>query len=325
MSAGLRRVAGWGASAAVLAAVAFALRGRVTAVGAVGGLPGPVPSVVAVAANIAANATLVVAWQRVLSAGRVHLTFDTAAWIWGVSQLARYTVGAAQVGGRALAGRPYGVTPTAGAVTTLVEVAWQTSLTALLSLATVPWWLPGAEQVEWLALVAVLPAAVLLAGLVAPQRLLAAVARAGAAAPVRRLTRGRLVGVARDVALDRAGAARLTLLYALNSALRLLAFLTLFAAVGGDVASDGLRAVGAYALGQLVGRLAVFAPGGLGPREGATALVVAPAIGGGPALVLVAAVRLLELVAEALFFLAARLRRPPPPRTFGSAGVTGGR
>lgn len=306
----MRRVAGWAASLAVLLAAALALRGRMGAVGEAGGLPGVGPSLVAVAANVLANGVLVQAWRRVLLAGGVALDVRVAAWVWGVSQLARYTVGAAQVGGRAVAGRPYGVTAPAGALTTLVEIAWQTSITALLTLATLPWWLPGAQGLTWLALAAVLPALVLVAGLARPRALLGAIARAFASAPLRRVTRGRVHDALEKVQVGHVEALQLTVLYALNTALRLVGFLVLFAAVGGVVAEHGLRAVGAYALGQLVGRLAVFAPGGLGPREGATALVVAPAIGGGPALVLVAAVRLLEMVGEALFFLSARAGRP---------------
>ncbi|MDP8970702.1 MAG: hypothetical protein M3N52_09475, partial [Actinomycetota bacterium] len=140
-----------------------------------------------------------------------------------------------------------------------------------------------------------------------------------------RLTGGRLVGAVAKVRMGRGDAARLTLWYAANTGLRLVAFLLLFAAVGGSPTADGLRAVGAWALGQLVGRLAVFAPGGLGPREGATALTVFPAIGGGPALVLVAATRLAEIVAEGLFVAAARAARPrrpagAPPRPGPPAG-----
>lgn len=281
------------------------------AVGAAGGLPAVAPVVAAVAANVAGNAVVVLAWRDVLAAAGARLPARVAAWVWSLSQLARYTLGAAQVGGRALVGRRWGLTATAGAVTALVEVAWQSSLTATLVLATLPWWLTGAEPLRGLAAVGVLPAALLVAGLVDPQGMLRAVARVLGWAPLRRLGGVRLAAAAARVRMGRAQAARLTLLYAGNAALRLAAFLLLFAAVGGHLAADGLRAAGAYGLGQLVGRLAVFAPGGLGPREGATALAIFPAIGGGPALVLVAAVRLAEIVAEALFFAAARVARPP--------------
>lgn len=293
----MRRALAWAVSALILVAVALALRGRFEGVAAAGGLPGFAPSALAVVANLAGNAVLVQAWRQVLRTAGVELGWRPAAWVWAASQLARYTIGAAQVGGRAVAGRRYGVTATAGAVTTLVEVGWATSITAVLALATLPAWLPGAGRVDWLAAVAAAPALALVVGLVAPQALLRLVARAvpGAAARIDR------------VGLDRATAARITAFYTANAALRLAAFLVLVAAIGGTA---GARAVGAYALGQLAGRLAVFAPGGIGPREGVTALVLAPVLGGSATVVLVAAARLLEMLAEAAFALVARAGRP---------------
>ena len=309
----IRRIASWAATTAILMACGLALRGRITAVGVGGGLPSVAAAAVAVSANIAANGVVVAAWRRVLRAAGARINARAAAWVWSVSQLARYTVGAAQVGGRAVAGRRYGLPGATGAVTTLIEVAWQTAITATLALATVPWWLPGASGLVWLAWVGALPAAMLVAGLACPDLLLRASSAALDWGPLERLTSRRVAERLDRVRLRRADAARVSGLYALNSGLRLAGFLALFAAVGGSLGSGGLRAAGAYALGQLVGRLAVFAPGGLGPREGATALAAAPAIGGGPALVLVASVRLAELLGEALFAGLARLMRPASP------------
>lgn len=317
----IRSVAGWMASVIILAACGLTLRGRMAEVSASGGLPGVSPAAVAIAANAVANGVVVMAWRRVLRAAGMPIGAQAAAWVWSVSQLARYTVGAAQVGGRAVAGRRYGLPATAGAVTTLVEVAWQAAITAALVLATAPWWLPGAAGLAWLAWIGALPAAVLAVGLARPELLLRMAAAVLGWGPLERRTGRRAAAGLDRVRLRRADAARITALYTLNSGLRLAAFLTLFAAVGGSLGSGGLRAAGAYALGQLVGRLAVFAPGGLGPREAATALAVAPAVGGGPALVLVATVRLAEILGEALFAGLARLGRParfkpgtsPPP------------
>ncbi|MGH8902455.1 MAG: hypothetical protein ACRDYA_12450 [Egibacteraceae bacterium] len=308
----LRTAFGWAASAAILCACGLALRGRVAAIGASGGLPGVAPMAVAVTVNAVANSVVVAAWRGVLRAAGARIGARAAAWVWSVSQLARYTVGAAQVGGRAVAGRRYGLSATAGAVTTLVEVGWQAAITATLMLATAPWWLPGASDLAWMAWVGALPAAVLAVGLVRPELLLRAVAAVLGWAPWQGIGGSPPNWVDR-VRLPRADVARVTALYMLNTGLRLAAFLALFVAVGGSLGPGGLRAVGAYALGQLVGRLAVFAPGGLGPREGATALAVAPALGGGPAVVLVASVRLAELLGEALFAGLARLARPPTP------------
>ena len=273
----------WAASAAILAACVLALRGRVAAVDASGGLPGLGAFALAVSANAAANAVLVSAWRGLLAAAGAPLDGRVAARVWSSSQLARYAIGGAQFAGRAVAGRRHGVRASRGTMTALVEVGWSAAVTGAVALATAPWWLPPASSA--LAWAGALPVAALAVLLVRPD-------------------------LARLDGLDRGAAARITALYTLNATLRLAAFLALFAAVGGSVTAEGLRAAGALALGQLAGWAAVFAPGGLGPREGATALAVAPAVGGGPALVLVASTRLAELLAEALFAAAARLRRP---------------
>ncbi len=312
-------------------ALALALRGRVAAVGGLPGfLPGVVPFAAAVALNTLANGVVVTAWRAALAAAGTPLEARAAARVWSVSQLARYTVGAAQIGGREVAGRRCGLPAWAGATTALVEICWSGAVTAAIALATAPWWLPGAAGLAWLAWAAALPVAVLLVGLARPDlppRLAAAVlGRLRRAAPttgqpqleqLRRATPTtgqpqleqlpRAAPTTGQPQLGRAAAARITGLYLLNSVLRVSAFLALFAAVGGTLPGEGLRAAGALALGQLVGWLAVFAPGGLGPREGATALAAAPATGPTAALVLVAATRLAELAAEALFAAAAHL------------------
>ncbi|MGI8873144.1 MAG: lysylphosphatidylglycerol synthase domain-containing protein [Egibacteraceae bacterium] len=312
------RAAGWAASVAILAATTALLRDRMGAVGDAGGLPGVVPSSVAVVTYVIANLLLADTWWRVVALAGSSIGRGDAIWVWALSQLARYTLGAAQVGGRAVIGRRYGLTATAGAVTTLVEIGWQTAITALLVLATLPWWLPSSDDLRWLAVVGIVPAGALVVGLVAPRTLLRLVASALDLGPLARLTGGRAVDVAERVRLDRGHAAAFTLRFALNTALRLVAFGALFLAVGGDLPTTGLLALGAYAAGQLVGRIAVFAPGGIGPREGVTALLLAPALGGGPALVLVAATRLLEVVGELAFFGIARFVRGRGARRAGS-------
>lgn len=313
------RALGWAASVAILAATALLLRERMGAVGDAGGLPGVIPSSVAVVTYVIANVLLADTWWRVVTLAGSSIGRGDAIWVWAVSQLARYTVGAAQVGGRAVIGRRYGLSAAAGAVTALVEIGWQTAITALLVLVTLPWWLPGSGDLQWLAVVGVVPAGALVAGLVAPRALLRLVASVLGIGPLARLAGGRAVDIADRVRIDRGDAATFTLRFALNTALRLVAFGALFAAVGGDLATTGLLALGAYAAGQLVGRLAVFAPGGIGPREGVTALLLAPALGGGPALLLVAATRLLEVVGEVAFFGIARFVRGRG----GTAGAAG--
>lgn len=312
-----RRLLGWAVSLAVLGAVAVALRGRWEEVAAAGGLPGPGPLAVALAANLAGNLLLAHTWREVVALAGPRLPARTAAWVWSASQLARYTLSGAQVGGRAVLGRGAGLTAVAGGVTVVVEVAWMASLEAVLLLATLPWWLPAARGLVWLAAAGALPAAVLAWGLAAPAALLRATARVLSAGPLARWTGAGPGRALRRIRPTSADAARLTVLYAANTGLRLGAFLVLFAAVGGDLPGAGPLAAGAFAAGQFAGRVAVFAPGGIGPREGATALAVAPAVGGGPALLLVAATRLVEIAAELLFLGAARAARPGRPPAGG--------
>lgn len=292
------RAGAWLLLLVVLAAAASVLRERWEAVGEAGGLPGLLPSAAAVVVYAAANALLAWNWRTIVSVAGTWLPYRTALWVWAVSQISRYTMTFAHVGGRAVVARRYGVPATAGVLSTLMELAWMFSVTSTIVLVTIPWWLPAASGARWLVWVAVLPVTGVLVAIARPRTVLRAIDAAVSAGPVHRLTRGRFAGVATRVGLTRGTMARFVGRYGANTVLRHTAFLTLFAAVGGDLRSSLLVAVGAYAVGSLAGTLAVFAPGGLGVREGLTALVLAPVIGGGPALLLVGTVRLLEVLAE---------------------------
>jgi hypothetical protein len=301
----LRAALRWAVSLGVLAVVAVVVRDRVGAVDATGGtLPGPWAVAATVVLFAAANETLVRAWLALVALGGGHLDRRRGRWVWASSQLTRYAMGMAQVASRAVVARRHGLRPAAGAVTTLLEVVWYTCLNGLIAVATAGWWLAGTD-LAWAAWFAVLPGAVLALALARPSAFLALTVRLGRL-PV--LRRG---GLARAGALvvGRADTARLTLAYVANFALRLAGFVVLYHALGGGLDELG-RVTGAFALGHLIGAVAVFAPGGLGPREGVTALVLAPVLGGGPVLALVAITRLLELVAELAYAGAARLRWP---------------
>lgn len=309
----LLRAGAWAFTLALVAIAFTVLTERWEAVGEAGGVPGVVPAAVAAASYLAGNALLAANWAAIVAVSGRRLDRRAAAWVWAVSQLARYTVTGAQVGGRAVAGRPYGVPATAGVLSTVVELGWMLSVTCAVVLATVPWWLPGAGDLGWLAAFGAVPVLAIVTALAHPPVVLGLAGRLADLGVVDRLTRGRLAGLAGRVTLTRGTVARLTARYGANTALRHAGFLTLFAAAGGDLGSGALVAVGAYALGSLAGAVAVFAPGGLGVREGVSALVLAPVIGGGPALVVVASVRLLEVVAELAFLAVARAGRPARP------------
>lgn len=303
------RVASWVLLAGLLAVAGSVLWERRAAVGDAGGLPGLVPSVTAALIYVMANALLAWNWSSIVAVAGTRLRFRTALWVWSVSQISRYTVTLAQVGSRAVVARRYGVPATAGVLSTVLELAWMFVVTSTIVVATIPWWLPTAGDARWVAGVAVLPVVGIVAAVAHPQAMLRAADALVRRPLVDRVTGGRLAGVAERVHLDRATMWRFVARYGTNTALRHTAFLVLFAAVGGDLATSALTAVGTYALGSLAGTVAVFAPGGLGVREGLIAVALTPVIGGGPALLLAAAVRLLEVIAELSLLGVARLAR----------------
>lgn len=302
-------------------AVALAVRDRVGGAAAAGALPAAPAMAAATALHIVANLVLVEAWRGIVGLVGPRLPYGVAAWVWGASQLARYAVGGAQVGSRALVGRRHDLSGAVGAVTTLVEVVWQIAIAGAIVLATLPWWAGhGFDALAWLAAAPVLG---LVAALAAPQTVLRPAAATLRRVPVvgRRVPPPDAPALA---AVTRRAVAVFTALQLLNTSLRLIALLVLFAAVGGDLSADGARAVGADAVGQFAGRVVVVAPGGVGPREGATGLLLAPVLGTAGAIVLVAAARLVEILAELLFLGAARALRTRARRP-AAASVTGGR
>ena len=259
----------------------------------------------AVVAFMVANEILVRAWLALVAVGGARLTTRVGRWVWSSTQLTRYTIGMAQVASRAVVARRHGMSPTAGALTTILEVIWYSCVNALVAVATIPWWLSG-TGLGWAAWLAVVPGVVLALALARPASFLS-LARWASRLPVLRRVGG--LAAAADVTVDRRDTVTLTAAYVGNFVVRLVGFLALYVGVGGSIDDLG-RVVGAFALGHLIGALAVFAPGGLGPREGVTAVVLAPLLPGGTILALVAVTRLLELVAELLYATLARWTRP---------------
>jgi glycosyltransferase 2 family protein len=312
----LRTALRWSCSLAVLVAVGLVVRDRFGAVDRAV-LPHPAALLATTALFAAANECLVRAWLALVALGGGDLDRRRGRWVWASSQLTRYAMGMAQVASRAVVARRHGLRASAGAVTTLLEVVWYTCLNALVAVATAPLWLRG-TGLGWAAWLAVAPGAVLALALVAPQAFVRLTALLGRL-PVLRRRAGAVAAAAVDV--DRGDTWRLTLAYGANFLLRLSGFVVLHVAVGGDLGDLG-RVTGAFALGHLVGAVALFAPGGLGPREGVTALVLAPVLGAGPVLSLVAVTRLLELAAELGYAGAARLAHV---RAGGTGRGTAGR
>lgn len=295
------RLVGWGVSAAILVASGAAILGRWGDVDDLGTLLEPPVVAAVVALNVVGNAVLATAWRALVGLLGRRVPWWPAAYLWQLSQLARLTFTAATVGARAVLARRIGLEPSVSAGTTVVEFVWMAAVAPFLVLATAPWWLPRGGDYAWIAWASAVPLAALVVGVAAPGAAVRLLRRTIERTPLARFRDGVLVRGAAALRLDRADALRITGLFALSIGIRLAAFLVVLLGPGRSFATIGLLAVGAFALGQLAGWLAVFAPGGIGPREGVTAAVLAPAVGGGTALVVVAVVRLAELVAELVF------------------------
>lgn len=308
-----RRILGWLASAALLAAAVFVVRDRWSAVSEAGGLPGPGPVAYAVVAYVGGNVLLALNWRGFVAMSGSRPPFRLGLWIWSISQLARYTVTLGHVAGRGVVARRYGLTATTGAAAAVLELVYILSISSGLALATLPWWLSAVGNARWLAIAGAGPFVLLIATLIAPSAIVRLAGQVVRTRFGRWLTRGRLTDLPDRVEVSRGRIARIAARYLANTTLRLSAFLVLFRAVGGDLGAHALQAIGAYAVGHLAGGLAFFAPGGLGAREGATLVAIAPALGDRAGLLLVAAVRLLEVAAELLLLGIARLVRGPVP------------
>lgn len=288
----------WLLSVASIAIVVVLLRDQIAAARDVRVLP-PVGVMVAVAAiHVAGNGLLVIAWRDIVALAGPRLPFAVAARSWSVSQVARFTTPAAQVAARTALVRRHGVALSLGAASTLVEIVWTFAYDPLLALATIGAWTGDAPELRWLSVVSVLPLLFILATVLTPDRALD-LTRSALRLPVVRRFGDRIADRTEGFTVPRGEAVRLFVVYGVNTGIRLAAFLLV---VGGLTGGDGVgaAAVGAFALGRIVGRLAVFAPGGVGPREGVTLLVLTPVIGAAPALAAVVVTRVLEFIGEAL-------------------------
>lgn len=296
----------WGLSLLLLVVVVVAVRDRWQDVDAAGGLPGALPVAVAVAINLAANLVLVFAWREQVALAGGRLPMRVAVPVWSQSQLSRLLFPGATFGARALLARRHGVTVTVGALTTVLELVWMLTILPLIVLVTLPWWGSLAAGWDWLAIAAVVPLVVLVAMVTAPApsaRLIARVLRRvpGVRAVVPSEERLAAADLRPRDALELGG------LYLANNLAREAAVVTLLAGLVPLSPTLVLTVVGASAVGRFVGMLAIFAPGGIGPREGVMVLVLAPVLGAGTALVLAAAARLVEIAAEAVLYVAGKV------------------
>jgi hypothetical protein len=255
----------------------------------------------------AAYAVLIEAWRRVVLSMGERLAFDTAARIWFLASLGKYVPGKVwAVAGAAVLAQRAGVDPSVAVAAALVLQA--------LALAS------GAAAVALTAgeaFRAVGPDVVPLAGLVI------AASIAGVAA------------LASQPLLDRVNRllpSSFPRLRAIPPGILGLAFTANFLAWGAyglallllargllpDISLSLAQAIGVFTCSYLVGFIALFAPGGLGPRESVFLLMLASDIGLKPAAGLALASRLLLTGTEVLPAVPLLLRRrgssPPSVR-----------
>ena len=256
---------------------------------------------------LGAHAVLVQTWRSVLGCWDARLPFWTAARIWSVSNLGRYLPGKVwQIGAMGAMARDVGVSPIAASgsaiLGTLVNVVAGCVVALLGGRALLEQSSPGHGGLALAFVVVAL--AVLLASPVLLPRLAPWIGRVA-----RRPVDATLP--TRAVVYALLGNVLAWLLY--GAAFRLFMIGLLGGAAGGYA-----EYLAAYTISYLVGYLALFAPAGIGVREGAMVTVLVYAgLATRPQAALVALasrvwLTLLEVVPGFLFWAHATVRRRPP-------------
>jgi glycosyltransferase 2 family protein len=257
---------------------------------------------------LSAHAVLVQTWRTVLGSWDATLPFWTAARIWSVSSLGRYLPGKIwQIGAMGAMARDVGVSPVAASgsaiLGTLVNLVAGFAVAliggrALLERSSGEAGTRGATL-----LVVVATAALLLAPVVLPKVTPWLGRRVGRPVDARLPARAVIAALAGNIVA--------WLLY--GAAFQLFMTGLLGAAAGGYA-----EYLAAYTISYLVGYLALFAPAGIGAREGAMVTVLSYAgLATRPEAALVALasrvwLTLLEVVPGFLFWAQASVRRRPP-------------
>ncbi len=249
----------------------------------------------AAAMVLASYAVMVGAWRAVLTGWRLprRLSFVQAARVWSVSNLARYAPGKVwQIGGMAALAKRAGVSPWAatGSAITVQLVTLATG--ALITGLAAPEW----KEHPW---------AVAVCGIVAAATATLLAWRRGTSV----LARGIGAVLGRPLELTPVGQGPLVLSGVVTTLAWLAQGLALYLCAVGLIGPSGLGiwpAVGIFTGGSLAGQLAVFAPGGLGVREGVLAVWLAPLMGPRRAIIVLVGSRLMltltELLAAAITF-----------------------
>jgi len=261
--------------------------------------------VLSIALVFAGYAALIEAWRQVVLSMGEKLSFRSAARIWFLASLGKYVPGKVwAIAGAAVLAQRAGVDASVAVAGALVLQALAIGSGAVIVAFT-------ARDVFQSAGPAMVPLAALIVGLC-----LAGIAVLASQPLLDRLSRmlpaslPRLRAV-RPAILTASFVANLLAWTAYGGALVLLA-----KGVLPEIRLGVLQAVGVFTCSYLVGFIALFAPGGLGPRESVFLLMLAGDIGLKPAAGLALASRLLLTGTEvlpAVPFLLSRKPASPPP------------
>jgi uncharacterized membrane protein YbhN (UPF0104 family) len=246
-------------------------------------------------------AVLIEAWRRVVLSMREKLAFFTAARIWFLASLGKYVPGKVwAVAGAAVLAQRAGVDPAVAVAGALVVQVLALASGAAVVALTVPEAFQMVGQGATPLAAAVILLSVVGVGALTSQPLLDRIGRLLPASwpRLRAIAPGMVAAafLANALAWTGYGAALLLLARGLLP----------------EVSLSLPRAIGVFTCSYLVGFIALFAPGGLGPRESVFLLMLAGDIGLKPAAALALASRLLLTGTEVLPAVPLLLRRPAP-------------
>jgi glycosyltransferase 2 family protein len=250
---------------------------------------------------LAAYAVLIEAWRRVVLSMGQALPFLPAARIWFLASLGKYVPGKVwAIAGAAVLAQRAGVDPSVAVAAALVlqALALASGATAVALTARQAFQALGPGLVP----LAVVIVAISIAGIfmLGSQRLLDRISRIlPASFPRLRATSPAILAAAFGANLFAWFAYGLALIFLAKGLLP-------------DVALSWPQAVGVFTCSYLVGFIALFAPGGLGPRESVFLLMLSGPLGLKPAAALALASRLLLTGTEVLPAVPLLLRRTPP-------------
>jgi glycosyltransferase 2 family protein len=242
--------------------------------------PHPIWIALSVAAVLASYASSVEAWRRILAGWAQRLPYWRAVRVWLIAGLGRYIPGKVwTVAGMIVLAQRAGVEPwAAGASAFAIQAVAIGTAVALVAAAT-----PGAASALRLGAAALVAVATI--GLLAWDRAAQAIARLiGSTMQVRALP---LIAVAESAALG-----------LLSWIAHGTAFWLLARGLGLPGTLPIATALGVFALGYVVGLLALFAPGGVGVREVVLIGLLTPALGAGGAVALSIASRIVLTLTE---------------------------